>query len=233
MFVMESPEKALIDYGHQRLEALEEALEENRKILLEELESSKDVEAIATAATLQLFNMEKLVEEEVTEADNNLDYIENLLDNRVEREVIGVPGEGLESEDPKDEFEKEEDEVLETLRLALSEEDDEGWSKDEGVVEEEEMVFSKVNVGETMVCEDEMKKEVKVEAMIQEKGEGKDSSRKRKREEEDDEVDGNTAKRFCSWRTWMADIFSSWFSFNFEYFVELYNGLSDVFVRAT
>ena len=133
MFVMESPEKALIDYGHQRLEALEEALEENRKILLEELESSKDVEAIATAATLQLFNMEKLVEEEVTEADNNLDYIENLLDNRVEREVIGVPGEGLESEDPKDEFEKEEDEVLETLRLALSEGDDEGWSKDEGV----------------------------------------------------------------------------------------------------
>ena len=124
MFVMESPEKALIDYGHQRLEALEEALEENRKILLEELESSKDVEAIATAATLQLFNMEKLVEEEVTEADNNLDYIENLLDNRVEREVIGVAGEGLESEDPKDDFEKEEDEVLETLRLALSEGDD-------------------------------------------------------------------------------------------------------------
>ena len=112
MFVMESPEKALIDYGHQRLEALEEALEENRKILLEELESSKDVEAIATAATLQLFNMEKLVEEEVTEADNNLDYIENLLDNRVEREVIGVAGEGLQSEDPKDEFEKEEDEVF-------------------------------------------------------------------------------------------------------------------------
>ena len=230
MFVMESPEKALIDYGHQRLEALEEALEENRKILLEELESSKDVEAIATAATLQLFNMEKLVEEEVTEADNNLDYIENLLDNRVEREVIGVPGEGLESEDPKDEFEKEEDEVLETLRLALSEGDDEGWSKDEGVVEEE-MVFSKVNVGEAMVCEDGMEKEVKVEVKIQE--EGKDSSRKRKREEEDEEVDGNTAKRFCSWRTWMADIFSSWFSFNFEYFVELYNGLSDVFVRAT
>ena len=232
MFVMESPEKALIDYGHQRLEALEEALEENRKILLEELESSKDVEAIATAATLQLFNMEKLVEEEVTEADNNLDYIENLLDNRVEREVIGVPGEGLESEDPKDVFEKEEDEVLETLRLALSEGDDEGWSKDEGVVEEE-MVFSKVNVGEAMVCEDEMEKEVKVEVKIQEEGEGKDSSRKRKREEEDDEVDGNTAKRFCSWRTWVADIFSSWFSFNFEYFVELYNGLSDVFVRAT
>ena len=204
MFVMESPEKALIDYGHQRLEALEEALEENRKILLEELESSKDVEAIATAATLQLFNMEKLVEEEVTEADNNLDYIENLLDNRVEREVIGVAGEGLQSEDPKDEFEKEEDEVLETLRLALSEGDDEGWSKDEGVVEEE-MVFSKVNVGEAMVCEDEMEKEVKVEVKIQE--EGKDSSRKRKREEEDDEVDGNTAKRFCSWRTWVADIF--------------------------
>ena len=230
MFVMESPEKALIDYGHQRLEALEEALEENRKILLEELESSKDVEAIATAATLQLFNMEKLVEEEVTEADNNLDYIENLLDNRVEREVIGVAGEGLQSEDPKDEFEKEEDKVLETLRLALSEGDDEGWSKDEGVVEEE-MVFSKVNVGEAMVCEDGMEKEVKVDVKIQE--EGKDSSRKRKREEEDDEVDGNTAKRFCSWRTWMADIFSSWFSFNFEYFVELYNGLSDVFVRAT
>ena len=204
MFVMESPEKALIDYGHQRLEALEEALEENRKILLEELESSKDVEAIATAATLQLFNMEKLVEEEVTEADNNLDYIENLLDNRVEREVIGVAGEGLQSEDPKDEFEKEEDEVLETLRLALSEGDDEGWSKDEGVVEEE-MVFSKVNVGEAMVCEDGMEKEVKVEVKIQE--EGKDSSRKRKREEEDDEVDGNTAKRFCSWRTWVADIF--------------------------
>ena len=88
------------------------------------------MEAIATAATLQLFNMEKLVEEEVTEADNNLDYIENLLDNRVEREVIGVAGEGLQSEDPKDEFEKEEDEVLETLRLALSEGDDEGWSKD-------------------------------------------------------------------------------------------------------
>ena len=117
MFVMESPEKALIDYGHQRLEALEEALEENRKILLEELESSKDVEAIATAATLQLFNMEKLVEEEVTEADNNLDYIENLLDNRVEREVIGVAGEGLQSEDPKDEFEKEEDEVLDSESL--------------------------------------------------------------------------------------------------------------------
>ena len=230
MFVMESPEKALIDYGHQRLEALEEALEENRKILLEELESSKDVEAIATAATLQLFNMEKLVEEEVTEADNNLDYIENLLDNRVEREVVVVAGEGLQSEDPKDEFEKEEDEVLETLRLALSEGDDEGWSKDEGVVEEE-MVFSKVNVGEAMVCEDGMEKEVKVDVKIQE--EGKDSSRKRKREEEDDEVDGNTAKRFCSWRTWVADIFSSWFSFNFEYFVELYNGLSDVFVRAT
>ena len=230
MFVMESPEKALIDYGHQRLEALEEALEENRKILLEELESSKDVEAIATAATLQLFNMEKLVEEEVTEADNNLDYIENLLDNRVEREVIGVAGKGLQPEDPKDEFGKEEDEVLETLRLALSEGNGEGWCKDEGVVEEE-MVFSKVNVGEAMVCEDGMEKEVKVEVKIQE--EGKDSSRKRKREEEDDEVDGNTAKRFCSWRTWVADIFSSWFSFNFEYFVELYNGLSDVFVRAT
>ena len=230
MFVMESPEKALIDYGHQRLEALEEALEENRKILLEELESSKDVEAIATAATLQLFNMEKLVEEEVTEADNNLDYIENLLDNRVEREVIVVAGKGLQPEDPKDEFGKEEDEVLETLRLALSEGNGEGWCKDEGVVEEE-MVFSKVNVGEAMVCEDGMEKEVKVEVKIQE--EGKDSSRKRKREEEDDEVDGNRAKRFCSWRTWMADIFSSWFSFNFEYFVELYNGLSDVFVRAT
>ena len=230
MFVMESPEKALIDYGHQRLEALEEALEENRKILLEELESSKDVEAIATAATLQLFNMEKLVEEEVTEADNNLDYIENLLDNRVEREVIGVAGKGLQPEDPKDEFGKEEDEVLETLRLALSEGNGEGWCKDEGVVEEE-MVFSKVNVGEAMVCEDGMEKEVKVEVKIQE--EGKDSSRKRKREEEDDEVDGNTAKRFCSWRTWVVDIFSSWFSFNFEYFVELYNGLSDVFVRAT
>ena len=89
MHILQDPEKALNEFGHEHLGGLEEAfvreaLEENRKILMEE----KVVEAIATAATLQLFNLEKLVEEEVTETGNNLDYIENLLDNRVGGEVI-------------------------------------------------------------------------------------------------------------------------------------------------
>ena len=58
-----------------------------------------------------------------------------------------------------------------------------------------------------------------------------ESSRKRKREEEEDEeVEGKrNAKRFCSWRTWVTDIVTSWF--NFGYFVQIYNGLSGVFVR--
>ena len=81
MYILADPEKALVDFGHERFEALEEALEENRKILMEAMREEEEVEAIATAATLQLFNLEKLVEEEVAETGNNFDYIENLLDN--------------------------------------------------------------------------------------------------------------------------------------------------------
>ena len=59
-----------------------------------------------------------------------------------------------------------------------------------------------------------------------------ESSRKRKREEVEEEVEGKrNAKRFCGWKTWVADIVTSWFTFNIGYFVHLYNGLSDVFVR--
>ena len=249
MFIVEDPEKALIDFGHQRLEALEVALEENRKILMEEVrfeameeemmvekmveeemrvvEDSKEVEDIATAATLQLFNLEKLVEEEVTETGNNLDYIENLLDKRVGGEAIR---EVLEREEDQVESGKEEqEEIFETLKLALSEDDEEEGSKDESV-DEENLVFTQENV-ENLVKE---KDEMKGGKGEDEEEEMESSSRKRKREEEEEEVEGKrSAKRFCGWRTWVADIFTSWFNFNFGYFVELYNGLSDVFVHRT
>merc|ERR1719342_1260524 len=210
MFIVEDPEKALIDFGHQRLEALEVALEENRKMLEEEmkvLEDSKEVEDIATAATLQLFNLEKLVEEEVTETGNNLDYIENLLDKSVGGEAIR---EVLEREEDQVESGKEEqEEIFETLKLALSEDDEEEGSKDESL-DEENLVFTQENVENLMKEKDEMKG-----------GKGEDeeeemesSSRKRKREE----VEGKrSAKRFCGWRTWVADVFTTWFNFNFGY----------------
>merc|ERR1712112_639384 len=89
-----------------------------------------------------------------------------------------------------------------------------------------------------MVEDKQEEKEVKMQ------GEGVESNRKRKREEEEDEEEGKrNAKRFCDWRSWvvdiftsfnmvdinMVDIFTSWF--NIGYFVHLYNGLSDIFVR--
>ena len=253
MFIIEDPEKALIDFGHERLKALEVALEENRKILFEdmakemmeeimeeEMEEKLEVEAIATVATLQLFNLEKLVEEEVAETGNNLDYIENLLD---------IGGDRLEHEEDQGESGKEQGEVFDTLRLALSEDDDEEGSKD-AAVDEEDLVFTQANpeeqeavVGEKEMTikkdkmeKDEVRDEEEEQVKMQENEEEKESSsRKRKREEEEEEVEGKrSAKRFCgSWRTWMAELFTSWFNFNFGYFVELYNGLSDVFVRPT
>merc|ERR1719447_2226883 len=78
-------------------------------MLVEDVEDiSKEMEAIATEATLQL---EKLVEEEVGEVGGNFDYIENLLDAR----PVGAWHN-----------EHSEKEGKETLNIALSGDEDEG-----------------------------------------------------------------------------------------------------------
>ena len=227
MYIPEDPEKALMNF-----ESFEDNEEENRKILMEAMREEKEVEAIATAATLQLFNLEKLVEEEVAETGNNFDYIENLLDNRVEGERV---------EQEKDQVESGKKEGEETLSLALSEEEEEGEDVDTDV-KEEKLVFTQTDPEDLEGEKDQMaegkvrdeeEEQVKMQQEKKEEDEGVESSRKRKREEEEDEeVEGKrNAKRFCSWRTWVADIVTSWFNFNLGYFVHLYNGLSGVFVR--
>ena len=111
ILLLTRPEKALMN-----METLEE-----QKMLVEQMEDvediSKEVEVIATEATLQL---EKLVEEEVGEVGGNFDYIENLLDAR----SVGAWHD--------DHSEKE---GKETLNLALSNDEDEG-------VDEEDMVLT-------------------------------------------------------------------------------------------
>ena len=198
------PEKALMN-----METLEE-----QKMLVEQMEDvediSKEVEVIATEATFQL---EKLVEEEVGEVGGNFDYIENLLDAR-------FPGARHDEHSEK--------EGKETLNLALSDDVDEG-------VDEEDVVLTH------MLVEDQENvppgvEEPGVEENVAEGEliEGEKSKRKRKREEEEEEVeDNNKAKRFCGWRTWMTDVFNSWFNIDFGYFVHLYSGFSDMFVRPT
>ena len=193
-----------------------ETLEE-LKMLVEQMEDvediSKEVEVIATEATLQL---EKLVEEEV---GGNFDYIENLLDARFE----GVCHD-----------EHSEKEGKETLNLALSDDVDEGVDEEDMVlthmlVEDQEIVPP--GVEEPGVANMKMEENDAKEELIE--GEGEKSNRKRKREEEEVVEDNNKAKRFCGWRTWMTDVFNSWFNINFGYFVHLYSGFSDMFVRPT
>ena len=197
-------EKALMNRGTlEELKMLVEQMEDVEEI-------SKEVEAIATEATLQL---EKLVEEEVGEVGGNFDYIENLLEAR----VVGAWHD-----------EHSEKEGKETLNLALSDDVDEG-------VDEEDVVLTH------MLVEDQENvppgvEEPGVEENVAEGEliEGEKSKRKRKREEEEEEVeDNNKAKRFCGWRTWMTDVFNSWFNIDFGYFVHLYSGFSDMFVRPT
>ena len=205
ILLLTRPEKALMN-----METLEE-----QKMLVEQMEDvediSKEVEVIATEATLQL---EKLVEEEVGEVGGNFDYIENLLDAR-------FPGARHDEHSEK--------EGKETLNLALSDDVDEG-------VDEEDVVLTH------MLVEDQENvppgvEEPGVEENVAEGEliEGEKSKRKRKREEEEEEEveDNNKAKRFCGWRTWMTDVFNSWFNIDFGYFVHLYSGFSDMFVRPT
>ena len=107
ILLLARPEKAVMN-----METLEE-----QKMLVEQMEDvediSKEVEAIATEATLQL---EKLVEEEVGEVGGNFDYIENLLDAR----PVGALHD-----------EHSEKEGKEALNLALSDDGDEGVDSDD------------------------------------------------------------------------------------------------------
>ena len=210
ILLLARPEKALMN-----METLEE-----QKMLVEQMEDvediSKEVEVIATEATLQL---EKLVEEEVGEVGGNFDYIENLLEAR----IVGA------SHD-----EHSEKEGKETLNLALSNDEDEGVDEEDTVlthmlVEDQEIVPP--GVEEPGVANMKMEENDAKEELIE--GEGEKSNRKRKREEEEEVEDNNKAKRFCGWRTWMTDVFNSWFNIDFGYFVHLYSGFSDMFVRPT
>ena len=113
------------------------------------------------------------------------------------------------------------------------EEVDDDEEEDGKDAREDEMIFTNAGnqEGEKEKAKVEDKQEEK-ELKMQE--EGVESNRKRKREEEEEEEDGEgkrNAKRFCDWRSWVVNIFTSWF--NFGYFVHLYNGLSDVLVRRT
>ena len=210
ILLLAPPEKALMD-----METLEE-----QKMLVEQMEDvediSKEVEAIATEATLQL---EKLVEEEVGEVGGNFDYIENLLD-------AGFVGAWHDEHSEK--------EGKETLNLALSGDEDEGVGEEDMalthmLVEDQEIVPP--GLDEPGLANMEMEENVAEEELIEEVK----RKRKRKREvEEEEEVeDNNKAKRFCGWRTWMTDVFNSWFNIDFGYFVHLYSGFSDLFVRPT
>ena len=208
ILLLARPEKALMN-----METLEE-----QKMLVEQMEDvediSKEVEVIATEATLQL---EKLVEEEVGEVGGNFDYIENLLDAR-------FPGARHDEHSEK--------EGKETLNLALSNDEDEGANEEDMVlthmlVEDQEIVPP--GVEEPGVANMKMEENVAEEELI----EGEKNKRKRKREEEEEVEDNNKAKRFCGWRTWMTDVFNSLFNIDFGSFVHLYSGFSDMFVRPT
>ena len=210
ILLLARPETALIN-----IETLEE-----QKMLVEQMEDvediSKEVVAIATEATLQL---EKLVEEEVGEVGGNFDYIENLLDAR-------FPGARHDEHSEK--------EGKETLNLALSDDVDESVDEEDMVlthmlVEDQEIVPP--GVEEPWVAKMKMEENDAKEELIE--GEGEKSNRKRKREVEEEVEDNNKAKRFCGWRTWMTDVFNSWFNIDFGYFVHLYSGFSDMFVRPT
>ena len=236
ILLLARPEKALMD-----METLEE-----QKMLVEQMEDvediSKEVEAIATEATLQL---EKLVEEEVGEVGGNFDYIENLLDARPEgalhdehSEKEGKEPLNLALSDDEDKGVDEEDMVLTHMLV----EDVEDISKEmEAIATEATLQLEKLLVEDQEIVPPGMEEpglaNMKMEENVAEEEliEGEKSTRKRKREVEgeEEEEDNNKAKRFCSWRTWMTDVFNSWFNIDFGYFVHLYSGFSDLFVRPT
>ena len=97
------------------------------------------------------------------------------------------------------------------------------------LVEDQEIVPP--GVAEPWVANNKMEENVAEEELIE--GEGSKRKRKREGEEEEEVEDNNKAKRFCGWRTWMTDVFNSWFNIDFGYFVHLYSGFSDLFVRPT